>query len=69
VFAATPANRLCHADVVDYDGIDPASLPDESAISAATVAGSAAGPYLTSRNPRPRATELGRAPLRQCRGS
>lgn len=34
--------------VVDHDLIDPASLPDESAIAAVTLAELAAGPHATS---------------------
>lgn len=33
--------------VIDYDVIDPADLPDESAISAVTLAELAAGPHTT----------------------
>ena len=41
--------------VIDHDVIDPASLPDESAISAITLAELAAGPHATDdRNERAR---------------
>jgi predicted nucleic acid-binding protein len=37
--------------VIDYDVIDHARLPDESAIASASLAELAAGPHATSNNP------------------
>lgn len=46
---AEPSRGLLDTSVVvDHDLIDPASLPDESAIAAVTLAELAAGPHATS---------------------
>src|SRR5581483_9795519 len=46
---AEPSRGLLDTSVViDHDVIDPALLPDESAISAVTLAELAAGPHATS---------------------
>ena len=42
--------------VIDHDLIDPALLPDESAISAITLAELTAGPHATEDEERTRAT-------------
>ena len=45
---AEPTRGLLDTSVViDYDIVDPASLPDESAIAAVTLAELAAGPHAT----------------------
>jgi predicted nucleic acid-binding protein len=45
---AEPTRGLLHTSVViDHDLIDPTSLPDDSAISAVTLAELAAGPHAT----------------------
>ena len=46
--AAEPSRGLLDTSVViDHDVVDPASLPDESAIAAVTLAELAAGPHAT----------------------
>lgn len=47
VVAATGRGLLDTSVVVDHEGVDPDRLPDQSSISAITLAGLAAGPSAT----------------------